>query len=114
MTIRRQQANSAKDDAPRPANRSGTRRRALRGPAVRPESVTLPVVGQRVFSTSGRQLGVVAQVRPDCFHLAMAEDDVWVSREAIFTVQDGSVTLICEPERIVAYTVSPMPRRNGR
>ncbi len=80
---------------------------------MRSESVTLPVVGQRVFSTSGRQLGVVAQVRPDCFHLAMEEDDVWISREAIFTVDDGSVTLICEPERIVAYTVSPMPRRNG-
>lgn len=83
------------------------RTRALRG-----ESPTLPAVGQRVVSTSGRPLGVVAQVRPDCFHVAMADDDVWLTREAIFTV-DGAVTLICEPERICAYTVSPLPRRNG-
>lgn len=83
-----------------------------RSQALRGESPTLPAVGQRVLSTSGRQLGVVAQVRPDCFHVAMEDDDVWLTREAIFTV-DGHVTLICEPERICAYTVSPQARRNG-
>lgn len=88
----------------------GTRRD--RSQALRGESPTLPSVGQRVLSTSGRQLGVVAQVRPDCFHVVMDDDDVWLTREAIFTV-DGQVTLICEPERICAYTVSPYARRNG-
>ncbi|MCK9517925.1 MAG: hypothetical protein M0R74_02690 [Dehalococcoidia bacterium] len=112
MTMRRERSQDENTGRTTPSS-STARRRALRGPSVRPESVTLPVVGQRVYSTSGRQLGVVAQVRPDCFHVAMEEDDVWLSREAIFTVQDGSVTLICEPERIVAYTVNPMPRRNG-
>ncbi|MGE5596918.1 MAG: hypothetical protein ACM3S1_12905 [Hyphomicrobiales bacterium] len=43
----------------------------------------------------------------------MDEDDVWLTRDAIFTVEDGYVTLICEPERICAYTVNPLPRRNS-
>ena len=88
------------------------RKRATRHSG-RNEGGTLPAVGQRVHSTSGRQLGVVAQVRPDCFHMAMEDDDVWLTREAIFTVEDGYITLICEPERICAYTVNPLPRRNG-
>lgn len=86
------------------------RRRSGRSPALRAESSTLPGVGQRVTSTSGRMLGVVAQVRPDCFQMAMEDDDVWLTREAIFTVEE-QVTLICEPERISAYMVNP--RRNG-
>ena len=83
----------------------------MRSHSYRTESSTLPAIGQRVFSTAGRQMGVVVQVRPDCFHMAMDEDDVWISREAVFTVDDGHVTLICEPERLCAYTVVPVGRR---
>jgi len=92
-------------DADLPARKRGGRNPALRG-----ESSTLPGVGQRVTSTSGRPLGVVAQVRPDCFQMAMEDDDIWLTRDAIFTVEE-QVTLICEPERISAYMVNP--RRNG-
>lgn len=83
----------------------------MRNHSYRAENSTLPSIGQRVLSTGGRQLGVVVQVRPDCFHLAMDDDDVWISRDAVFTVDDGHVTLICEHERLSAYTVIPVGRR---
>ncbi|MCC7363957.1 MAG: hypothetical protein IT303_06265 [Dehalococcoidia bacterium] len=77
------------------------------------EGSTLPAIGERVAATSGRPIGVVIQVRPDCFHVAMPGNDAWLTRDAVFTIEEGVVTLVCEPERLCAYTVIPVGRRTS-
>ena len=59
-------------------------------------------------------LGAVSAVSGDAFLLRLSADEqVWVSTSAIFTLESERVTLVCEREGLSRYTV-PDPPVEGR
>jgi hypothetical protein len=71
-----------------------------------------PVVGASVVSISGRRLGLVAEVSGDAFCLEQQQERIWLGAEAIFTVDAGVVSLICESEGVSKLAVPP-PNTGG-
>lgn len=54
--------------------------------------------GLDVRSVSGAPLGTVGAVRRTCFRLDGNLRPMWLVRDAVFTVDDGVVSLICEEQ----------------
>lgn len=62
--------------------------------------------GMCVTTPRGRRIGVVAQTREDAVLLNLVRGaDLWIERGAIFTIDDGKLTLICEEDGLHRYVV---------
>jgi hypothetical protein len=62
--------------------------------------------GQPVFSLSAEPLGTVQAVREDAFLLSRSgNSNVWVKSDAIFSVHNDSVQLICYGEGLARWCV---------
>lgn len=61
--------------------------------------------GQRVTFMSGAPFGTVGEVREDRVRIVAASTSVWVSSDAIFTVDGNIVTLVCERRGLADYIV---------
>lgn len=64
--------------------------------------------GQLVFTFNGEQLGSVARVLPDRFHVRGKDGGQWLRSDALLDVDRHSVRLICNRSRLDAY-VLPVP-----
>lgn len=62
-------------------------------------------VGMRVLSVSGILLGEVGAVSEGRFLLRTVGDDAWIRRDAVFTVDEGRVTLVCNENGVKRYIV---------
>ncbi len=63
--------------------------------------------GMRVLSVAGVGIGEVGRVADDRFEVVAESETVWVSAQAVFTVDDRRVTLICTPDGLKRYEVQP-------
>jgi len=63
--------------------------------------------GMCVMTTRGQRIGVLADAREDAVLLKLVRGtDLWIERAAIFTIDDGKVTLICEEDGLHRYAVA--------
>lgn len=77
-------------------------------PRASARSANSPARGNMVFSISGEALGDVAEVRPDSFLLRRNRPpDLWVKSEAVFSVANGSVQLICYGDGLNRWCLDP-------
>ena len=68
-------------------------------------------IGKRVSAPSGQSFGTVERVLPGMFLLRTNEgEEYWLSRECLYDVDDGRVTLICEREGVSRYVSEPPTR----
>ncbi|MGI8927731.1 MAG: hypothetical protein ACR2HN_13965 [Tepidiformaceae bacterium] len=67
-----------------------------------------PAVGDRVFFTSGRQLGKVIERADGCFKVASDADVHWLRLDSVYMRDDVTVTLVCEAHGLPNY-FSPDP-----
>jgi hypothetical protein len=66
--------------------------------------LSTPESGCRVAAMDFKLLGAVSAVTPHAFALELASGDrIWLTRQAIFTVDHGLVTLVCNAARVRAY-----------
>ena len=65
----------------------------------------LPARGDLVQTTTGIRLGHVVTVKPDEFQVRLGHKTRWLTRDAIFTAYNGRVTLVCEAEGLLVYTL---------
>ncbi|OAI40366.1 hypothetical protein AYO38_05880 [bacterium SCGC AG-212-C10] len=75
-------------------------------------SLSTPVPGQRVVSLDHRTIGIVRSVGTDFFVVRTKDDAVYLQREAIFTVVDTCVTLVCSGAQLANYLVVPAAGRS--
>lgn len=68
-----------------------------------------PPLGASVYFMSGRLLGQVAEVAADAFLVITEEQKHWLRQDAVFTVENTRVTLICEPNGLANYTLEREP-----
>lgn len=61
----------------------------------------------RVYVVSGKSIGAIADVATDRFQLESADGPLWISNDAVFTVEQGRVTLICALGGLKRYEVDP-------
>jgi hypothetical protein len=61
-------------------------------------------VGQVVCSTSGKRLGTIGSLSGRRFLLRGQAESVWLSRDCVFTIVAGRVTLICEESGLHRYS----------
>lgn len=54
---------------------------------------------------SGAPFGTIGSIREDVVRIDAASLQVWVSTEAIFTVEGSIVTLVCERRGLADYVV---------
>ena len=62
--------------------------------------------GSGVFGIDGRRLGKVADVRDDALQIALADGDVWLYTNAVWTVDASGLTLICDERGVRRYEVA--------
>lgn len=68
--------------------------------------------GADVCGVDGRILGSVGLVSAGRFQLERNGDVIWLPFDAVFTVEDFTVTLICDGHGVDRYAVpSPLIRR---
>lgn len=73
--------------------------------------LSTPVVGFRVMAMNHRVVGEVSGVMSHAFAVRLANGrSAWLSRDVIFTVDDGLVTLVCNAPRLAAYLAMPDAR----
>ena len=65
-----------------------------------------PARGATVVSISGRRLGMVIEVTAEAFCLEQLQERIWLGPEAIFTVDAGVVSLVCEAEGLEKLAIS--------
>lgn len=61
--------------------------------------------GQRVTFMSGTPFGRVADVRGDLVRIDAGRTSVWVTTDAVFTVENDVVSLVCERRGLADYVV---------
>ncbi|HEX6030114.1 MAG TPA: hypothetical protein VFY90_01705 [Tepidiformaceae bacterium] len=64
--------------------------------------------GMAVVGTSGRRIGVVVDTGQDRLKVRLTtngDGDIWLDMAAVFTVDDETVTLICEEDGLHRYEV---------
>lgn len=61
--------------------------------------------GQRVTFMSGTPFGTVGDVRGDLVRIDAGRTSIWVTSDAIFTVEGDIVSLVCERRGISDYVV---------
>ncbi len=65
-------------------------------------------VGKFVVAPSGRIIGEVTKIRPPCFEVLLRDGELtWLSEDCVFTIDAREVELVCEPEGVKRYTVTP-------
>lgn len=62
-------------------------------------------VGQPVATVSGQPLGTVRELAGNSFLLKTPADELWLSRESIFTSDPQGITLICDSHGLPRYAV---------
>lgn len=68
-----------------------------------------PAEGQSVVSLSGRRLGTVVEVVGEAFCMEHEHARIWLASEAVFTVDGGLVSLVCEVDDVQFLAVQ-MPQ----
>jgi hypothetical protein len=63
----------------------------------------MPIVGYAVVSLDRVILGRVVELGEGQFRVASSEGDWWLRKDAVFTVERETVTLVCNRDRVMRY-----------
>jgi hypothetical protein len=62
-----------------------------------------PQVGMRVVTMDAKIIGQVEDVGTGGFRVQQGEDHAWISLEAVYLVEHGSVRLLCNADGLARY-----------